>query len=52
MTGLWQVNGYDYLTYNQRVKLDMFYIDNMSLKLDIKIFFKTFIVIFKRRGSK
>lgn len=52
MTGLWQVNGHNYLTYNQRIKLDMFYIDNMSLKLDIEIFFKTFIVIFKRRGSK
>lgn len=52
MTGLWQVNGYDYLTYNQRVKLDMFYIDNMSLKLDIKIFFKTFIVVLFRKGAK
>lgn len=52
MTGLWQVNGHNYLTYDQRIELDMFYIDNMSLKLDIKIFLKTFIVIFKRRGSK
>ena len=52
MTGLWQVNGDNHLTYKQRIKLDMAYIDNMSLGLDFKIFFKTLIVIFKRRGSK
>ena len=49
MTGLWQINGHTCLNYNQRIKLDMYYIDNISLKLDISIFIKTFIIIFKKR---
>ena len=49
MTGLWQINGHNCLNYKQRIKLDMYYIDNISLKLDISIFIKTFIIIFKKR---
>ena len=49
MTGLWQINGNTCLNYNQRIRLDMFYIDNISLKLDISIFLKTFIKKKKKR---
>ena len=52
MTGFWQVNGHNSLTYNQRIKLDMFYIDNISFKLDVLIIIKTFILFFKRKSEK
>lgn len=52
MTGFWQVNGHNNLTYNQRIKLDMFYIDNISFKLDVLIIMKTFTLFFKRKSEK
>lgn len=48
MTGLWQVNGDNITTYEQRVMLDMKYINDISFKTDIKIFFKTFQTIKNR----
>lgn len=50
MTGYWQVNGHNKLTYNERIKLDMYYIDNASLRLDVKIIIKTFGIIIYRIG--
>jgi len=48
MTGLWQVTGRDSITkFEDRLKLDLEYIDNWSLWLDIKILFKTIFVVFK-----
>lgn len=52
MTGFWQVNGHNDLTYNQRINLDMFYVDNISLKLDTLILIKTFTIFFKRKENK
>ena len=52
MTGFWQVNGHNNLKYNQRIKLDMFYIDNISFKLDVLIIMKTFTLFFKRKSEK
>ncbi|MGE7592973.1 sugar transferase [Peribacillus frigoritolerans] len=40
-TGLWQVNGRNSLGFEEMVKLDVFYIDNRNLFLDIKIILKT-----------
>ena len=45
ISGLWQVSGRNKLSYKKRVELDTFYSENMNLLLDIKIFFKTIIVI-------
>ncbi len=48
MTGLWQVSGRDAVkSFEERLKLDLEYIDNWSLWLDCKIILKTFLVIFK-----
>jgi len=48
MTGLWQVNGRDKIVrFEDRLKLDLEYIDNWSLWLDIKIIFKTPFIIVK-----
>lgn len=49
ITGFWQVNGRDAVkSFDERLKLDLAYIDNWSLWLDVKIIFKTFAVIFQR----
>jgi exopolysaccharide biosynthesis polyprenyl glycosylphosphotransferase len=48
ITGLWQVSGRDAIkSFDERLKLDLAYIDNWSFWLDLKIILKTFIVIFK-----
>jgi lipopolysaccharide/colanic/teichoic acid biosynthesis glycosyltransferase len=42
ITGLAQVNGREKNTFEDEVNLDIFYIENWSFLLDVKIFFKTF----------
>jgi len=51
VTGLWQVSGRNDISYEERVALDMEYIDNQSLWLDIKIIFKTITVMIFRKGA-
>ncbi len=51
ITGWALVNGRNKLTWPERIKLDIWYIDNWSLWLDLKILFKTiWVVIFTREG--
>lgn len=47
LTGYWQVMGRSDTTFEERLKLESEYSKKMSLTLDIKIFFKTFLVILK-----
>ena len=51
ITGLWQVSGRNDLSYEDRVKLDVYYVQNWSLWLDIKILFKTIGTILKGTGN-
>jgi exopolysaccharide biosynthesis polyprenyl glycosylphosphotransferase len=52
MTGLWQVSGRNQISnFDEVVKLDLAYIDNWSIFLDIKIIFKTMAVVFSRRHA-
>ena len=51
ITGLWQVCGRSEINYPDRKYLDLIYIRNKSLILDIKIILKTFIVVFKKIGA-
>lgn len=51
VTGLWQVSGRNDIDYDERVALDMEYIDNQSLWLDIKIVFQTVMVMIFRKGA-
>jgi exopolysaccharide biosynthesis polyprenyl glycosylphosphotransferase len=49
ISGLWQVSGRNRLTFEEMVKLDLYYIENWSLELDIRILFKTVsVVLFQR----
>ena len=51
LTGLWQVSGRSNTSYDDRVKLDMQYIDDWSIFLDIKILFKTIPAVMKGDGA-
>lgn len=52
ITGMWQVSGRSDITdFEEVVKLDLKYIREWNLGLDIKILFKTIAVVFKKRGS-
>lgn len=51
LTGYWQVNGRSNTTYKERMEMELYYVDNCSLWLDVKIFFKTFITVFKKEGA-
>jgi exopolysaccharide biosynthesis polyprenyl glycosylphosphotransferase len=50
-TGLWQVSGRSAVDFNDMVILDLFYIDNMSPLLDLKIIFKTIPVMLLAKGG-
>lgn len=52
VTGLWQVSGRSNLTFEQRVELELYYAQNWSFWLDIKILFRTLKVVFLREGAK
>ena len=51
LTGYWAANGRSYTSYEQRMQMELFYIDNLSLKMDIKVFFKTIEAVIKREGA-
>lgn len=53
LTGMWQVSGRSEITdFKEVVELDTSYIEQWSLKLDIKILFKTVMVVFTGSGAK
>jgi len=50
ITGWAQVNGRNALTWEEKFKLDVWYVDNQSLWLDVKILFMTVAKVFRREG--
>jgi exopolysaccharide biosynthesis polyprenyl glycosylphosphotransferase len=50
VTGLWQVSGRNRLPFEEMVRLDLFYIENWSLLLDLKIILRTVFVMLGREG--
>ena len=50
ITGLWQVCGRNSTTFDERLRLDIDYIRNMSLALDFKILMWTLVSVVKRSG--
>lgn len=48
ITGWAQVNGRNNIPWEERIELDIWYVDNWTPWLDIRIFFRTFFVIFKK----
>ena len=50
ITGLAQVNGRNLLAWEKKFDFDVYYIENISFLLDLKIFCKTFWKIYKKEG--
>ena len=48
LTGLWQVNGKNRTTFNEMIAMDIYYAQNMSLKLDLQIICKTVPAILRQ----
>lgn len=48
ITGWAQINGRNSLTWKEKFRLDLFYVDNFSLRLDIKILFNTVVKVLKK----
>lgn len=51
VTGYWQVSGRSDVGYPERVDLELYYVYNKSLYLDLKILFQTFIIVILRKGA-
>jgi exopolysaccharide biosynthesis polyprenyl glycosylphosphotransferase len=51
ITGLWQVNGRSDVSYQERVRLDMFYIRNWNIWLDLQLLLQTIPAVLKSRGA-
>ena len=51
ITGLWQVSGRNRLTFEQMVKVDLFYIENWSIWLDLKIILLTIPALWRDQGA-
>jgi exopolysaccharide biosynthesis polyprenyl glycosylphosphotransferase len=51
MTGLWQVSGRSDLTFEEMVRLDLFYIENWSLTFDLSLLVRTLPAVVSARGS-
>ncbi len=52
LTGWWACSGRSNITYEERIKLELYYVRNCSIKLDIKVFFKTIKSVLKKEGAK
>ncbi len=52
MTGLWQVSGRNRLTFEEMVRVDLFYIKNWSVLLDLKILFLTLPAVLRGDGAR
>ena len=50
ITGWAQVNGRNAISWEQRIKLDVWYVENWSMWLDLKIILKTIKVVIKKEG--
>jgi exopolysaccharide biosynthesis polyprenyl glycosylphosphotransferase len=51
MTGLWQVNGRSDLSWEESVRLDLRYVENWSLMLDLQILWKTWSAVARGTGA-
>jgi lipopolysaccharide/colanic/teichoic acid biosynthesis glycosyltransferase len=50
ITGWAQVNGRNALTWEEKFKLDVWYVDHQSLRLDLRIIARTLLKVLRREG--
>ena len=51
ITGVWQTSGRSNIGYPERVELELSYLKNEKITVDIKIIFKTFLKVFLNEGA-
>ncbi len=51
ITGYWAANGRSNTNYDERVVMEATYVDNFSIKQDIKILLKTVVSVLKKEGA-
>jgi len=51
ITGLWQVSGRSDLSWDESVRLDLYYVENWSLPLDLTILTKTMLAVVRGSGA-
>ena len=51
LTGYWQTSGRSDLSFKKRLELETYYSIHSGFKMDIKIFFKTFVVVVNGKGA-
>ena len=51
ITGYWAANGRSNISYDERVEMETYYANNISILLDIQILFKTVISVIKKEGA-
>lgn len=51
ITGMWQVSGRSDTTYEERVQMDMWYVRNWSVWIDVMILWKTVAAVLLRKGA-
>ena len=51
ITGLWQVSGRSDLSWDEAVRLDLYYVDNWSLAYDLSILWRTIGAVLRRKGA-
>jgi exopolysaccharide biosynthesis polyprenyl glycosylphosphotransferase len=51
LTGLWQVSGRSELSWDDAVRLDLYYVENWSLSLDLTILARTVLAVLRRTGA-
>lgn len=51
LTGLWQVSGRTDIGFEGRIKMDLYYVENWSIGMDIRILFKTALQLFQGKGA-
>jgi lipopolysaccharide/colanic/teichoic acid biosynthesis glycosyltransferase len=51
ITGLWQVSGRSSVGFDEWMKMDLRYVENWSLRLDLEILVRTLPAVLRRRGA-
>lgn len=52
LTGYWASSGRNNISYDERMNMELYYVEHCSILLDIKIIWKTIIAVIKKEGAK
>ena len=51
LTGLWQISGRSDTSWDDAVRLDLYYVENWSMGLDLSILIRTAVTVLARKGA-